>query len=119
MNFLDGKFDRERLGRKRLFIARSNHRIEGFLICNPCLDGSQWALDVYRQRGDAVRGTVPFLIHRTLQLLQEEGVQRASLCLIPSLRCRPISGDSRMIRWGINRRRPFPLHFRQSRPVSL
>jgi phosphatidylglycerol lysyltransferase len=101
MNFLDGKFDREHLGRKRLFIARSNSRIEGFLICNPCLDGSQWALDVYRQRADAVRGTVPFLIHRTLELLQDEGVERASLCLIPSLHCRPIPGDSRMIRWGL------------------
>ncbi len=111
MNLLDGKFDRERLGRKRLFIARSSRRIEGFLICNPCLNGSQWAMDVYRQRADAVRGTVPFLIHRTLQLLQEEGVERASLCLIPSLRCRQIPGDSRMIRWGLTIGRHFRFIF--------
>ena len=101
MNFLDGRFDPNRLGRKRLFIARSAERIEGFLICNPCLNGTQWALDVYRQRPDGIRGTVAFLIHQTLQLLKEEGGERASLCLIPSLRCRRMPGDSRLIRWGL------------------
>jgi len=100
MNFLDGVFDGT-LGRKRLFVARCKNRIEGFIICNPCLNGTQWALDVYRQRADAVRGTVTFLIHQTLQLLQREGVQRASLCLIPGLRCRQMPGDSRIIRWGL------------------
>lgn len=101
MNFLDGRFDREHLGRKRLFIARSADRIEGFLICNPCLAGKQWAVDTYRQRADGVRGTVAFLIHQALQLLKEEGIERASLCLIPSLRCRRLPGDSRLVRWGL------------------
>ncbi len=101
MNFLDGRFDSNRLGRKRLFIACSAQRIEGFLICNPCLNGTQWALDVYRQRSDGMRGTVAFLIHQTLQLLKDEGGERASLCLIPSLRCRRMPGDSRLVRWGL------------------
>jgi phosphatidylglycerol lysyltransferase len=111
MNFLDGRFDADRLGRKRLFIARSAERIEGFLICNPCLNGTQWALDVYRQRSDGPRGTVTFLIHHALQLLKEEGVERASLCLIPSLRCRRLAGDSRLIRWGLILSRQFTFIF--------
>ena len=111
MNFLDGRFDADWLGRKRLFIARSPDRIEGFLICNPCLNGTQWALDVYRQRPDGPRGTVTFLIHHTLQLLKEEGAERASLCLIPSLRCHRLPGDSRLIRWGLILGRQFPFIF--------
>ncbi len=102
MDFLDGRFDPELLGRKRLFLARSAQRIEGFLVCNPCLNGALWALEIYRQRPDGVRGTVAFLIHQTLQLLQREGVPRASLCLIPALRCsRRLPEDSRIIRWAL------------------
>ena len=111
MNFLDGRFDPAHLGRKRLFIARSATRIEAFLICNPCLNGTQWALDTYRQRANGIRGTVAFLIHHALQLLKEEGVERASLCLIPSLRCRQLPDDSRLIRWGLNLSRHFPFIF--------
>jgi phosphatidylglycerol lysyltransferase len=102
MNFLDGTFKPENLGRKRLFIARSALRIEGFLIANPCLNGTRWALDIFQQRPDAARGTVAFLIHQTLQLLKSEGIQTASLCLIPALRCdQAAPGDSRIIRWGL------------------
>ncbi|HZZ71806.1 MAG TPA: phosphatidylglycerol lysyltransferase domain-containing protein [Pirellulales bacterium] len=100
--FLDGRFDPERLGRKRLFIARSAARIEGFLICNPCQGGAEWSLEMYRQRPDGVRGTVTFLMHETLQQFQREGLRRASLCLVPALRCnQPLAGDSRLIRWGL------------------
>jgi len=102
MAFLDGRFDPDRLGRKRLFIARSRRRIEAFLICNPCCNGRQWALEVYRHRPDCVRGTMAFLMHQTLNLLQREGVGSASLCLIPALRCdQPLAGDSPLIRWGL------------------
>jgi phosphatidylglycerol lysyltransferase len=111
MNFLDGRFDAEGLGRRRLFIASSAERIEGFLICNPCLNGTEWALDVYRQRSDGVRGTIAFLIHQTLQQLKEEGIERASLCLIPSLRCRRLPRDSRLIRWGLILGRQFTFIF--------
>jgi phosphatidylglycerol lysyltransferase len=102
MSFLDGRFDPNCLGRKRLFVARSARRIEGFLLCNPCLNGKEWALEVYRQRPDGIRGTIAFLIHQSLRQLQREGVSRASLCLVPGLhcnRCRP--GDSRLIRWAL------------------
>lgn len=111
MNFLDGRFEPQHLGRKRLFIARSATSIEGFLICNPCLNGTQWALDTYHQRADGTRGTVTFLIHQTIQLMKAEGIERVSLCLIPTLRCRRVPGDSRLIRWGLNLSRHFTFIF--------
>ena len=60
-------------------------------------------METCRQRPDAVRGTVPFLMHQAMQQLRSEGVQRASLCLLPGLRCRePLPGDSPMVRWGLS-----------------
>ena len=94
--------------RKRIFIARAQAgagRLEGFLICNPAADGKRWVLEVYRHRPDAVRGTVPFLMHQAMQVLAAEGVDEASLCLIPGLNCaEPLRGDSPLVRrsmvWG-------------------
>jgi phosphatidylglycerol lysyltransferase len=105
VRFLQAGFDPARLGRKRVFAARADGgagRIEGFLACSPCQGGDTWVFETYRQRPDAVRGTIPFLLHQVMQTLQAEGVRRVSLCLIPGLRCRePLAGDSRMARWGL------------------
>jgi phosphatidylglycerol lysyltransferase len=105
MRFLQGGFDPQQLGRKRVFIARADQgagRIEGFLACNPCDDGRTWVMETFRQRPDAVRGTIPFLMHQVMQHLKEEGVERVSLCLIPGLGCREsLPGDSAMARWGL------------------
>jgi phosphatidylglycerol lysyltransferase len=102
---LESNFDPRNLGRKRIFVARADGgtgRIEGFLACNPCQNGATWTLETYRQRPDAVRGTIPFLMHQAMQALKGEGVQHASLCLIPGLRCHePLPGDSAMARWGL------------------
>jgi phosphatidylglycerol lysyltransferase len=104
MCFLQAAFDPWRLGRQRLFAARRwpGGRIEGFLACNPCDDGRTWVMETCRQRPDAVRGTVPFLMHQAMRQFRSEGVLRASLCLLPGLRCRePLPGDSAMVRWGV------------------
>ena len=105
ISFLESRFDPRRLGRKRIFIARSHWgsgRIEGFLACNPAQNGAMWSMETYRQRPDAVRGTIPFLLHQAMQALKSDGVQTASLCLIPGLRCdQPLPGDSPLVRWGI------------------
>lgn len=104
MRFVEGRFDPHRLGRKRVFVARADHgagRIEAFLVCNPFADGDQWAFEIYRHRPDAVRGTIAFLMHETVELLQEEKAGRVSLCLVPALRCgQPLPGDSPLARWG-------------------
>ena len=105
MTFLEGNFDPSQMGRKRLFIARVDGgagRIEGFLMANPCLDGSAWAFELYRYRSDAVRGTVAFLMHQAIQRLQIENVSHVSLCLVPGLACEtPLPGDSTMVRRGL------------------
>jgi phosphatidylglycerol lysyltransferase len=105
IRLLESNFDPRQVGRKRIFLARADRgrgRIEGFLACNPSRNGSMWAMETYRQRIDAVRGTIPFLMHQAMLTLQNEGVKTASLCLVPGLRCSaPLPGDSRLVRWGV------------------
>ncbi len=105
IRFLEGRFDLAHMGRRRLFVAKSEEgmgRIEGFLLCNPCLDGTRWAFETYRRRPDAIRGTMPFLMHQAMQQMQSEGVESVSLCLVPGLRCEtPLPGDSPLARWSM------------------
>jgi phosphatidylglycerol lysyltransferase len=105
IRFLEGRFDPDRLGRRRLFVAQSNHglgRVEGLLLCNPCLNGRRWAFETYRRRPDAVRGTMPYLMHQAMQLMQAENVDSISLCLVPGVRCEtPLPGDSPLARWSV------------------
>jgi phosphatidylglycerol lysyltransferase len=114
IGFLNGRFDASCIGRRRLFLARnaSSGRIDGFLLCNPCRGGAEWALELYRDRPDAVRGTIPFLMHQALQQFQREGVKRASLCLVPAMRCeQPLAGDSPLIRRAMTMSRNFGFIF--------
>ncbi|MFT3764630.1 MAG: DUF2156 domain-containing protein [Minicystis sp.] len=100
-----GQLDRGDLGRRRLFVARSEGgggRIEGFVLCNPCRGGREWALEMFRHRPDAVRGVVPFAMLQIMRRLAAEGVERVSLCLVPAHNVRePLPGDSRLARWGL------------------
>lgn len=101
LRFLDGTFDPRRLGRRRIFVARGEQgvgRIECFLICNPYLDGAGWAFEIYRQRPDAPRGAIPFLMRQVIGELKLEGARRVSLCLVPGLRCQRLPGDSPLVR---------------------
>ena len=105
MKFFEGRFDPDCLRRKRVFIARAEGgggRLEGFLVCNPALDGATWSFDIYRHRPDAVKGTITFLMQQAMELLRNEGVQTVSLGLLPGVRCdQPRPGDSRLVRMGI------------------
>ena len=59
-------------------------------------------METCRQRPDGVRGTVAFIMYQAMRQFQEEGVQCASLCLLPGLGCdTPLPGDSAMVRWGL------------------
>ncbi len=101
MGYFVGRFDTERLRRRRIFAAISDGgdgRVEGFIVCTPYRDGAAWAIEMYRSRADAVRGTVPFLIHSTIQTFADEGVEEASLCLMPAAGCEQRRvGDSWLI----------------------
>lgn len=100
----EGQLIPEYLYRRRIFIARNQNentgkRIEGFIICNPYQDGTKWGVEMYRQRTDAVRGTLPSLVFHTVNLLKEEGIETLSLSPIPALRCeKPLPNDSWLIR---------------------
>jgi phosphatidylglycerol lysyltransferase len=101
IGFLNGRLDLAHLGRRRLFIASSQAtgRIDGFVICNPCRGGREWAVDLCQHRPDAVRGTIPFLIHQIMVRMQGEGVERSSLCVVPAFRWNNSSpGESRLVR---------------------
>ena len=101
MKTFEGQLHADHLGRKRIFISRSEGgtgRIEGFVLCNPCLGGTQWAIEMYRQRPGGVRGVIPFLIHQTMKRFAEEGVHEVSLCLVPTLNVKKLHGDSRFFR---------------------
>ena len=101
MHYFVSRFDPERLSRRRVFAAIADGgagRAEGFIVCTPYRDGAAWAIEMYRSRQDAVRGTVPFLMHQAMQLLKDEGVEEVSLCLMPSAHCdRRRPGDSGLI----------------------
>ncbi|QDV53115.1 bifunctional lysylphosphatidylglycerol flippase/synthetase MprF [Gimesia fumaroli] len=101
MQFFEGRIDNHDLGLRRLFIARRQGRIEGFVICNPILNGTGWATELYRHRLDSVKGTMAFLIHHVLQQLKQEGVQKAGLCLDLGRDCHPLPGDSFLVRQGL------------------
>lgn len=101
VEFFNGKANPAHWDRRRLFVARSENgagRIEGFLICLPYDNGSQWAIDTYRHRLDAPRGVIPFLIHEAVNRLRSDGIRSVSLCLCPAVRYERIPGDSWIIR---------------------
>ena len=101
MTYFVSRFDLDRLGRRRLFVARGNGRLEGFVVCNPCLGGRMWAIETYRRRADAVRGVTPFIMMHAMRKMKSEGVERVSLSLVPGLRAEQgYEGDSVLFRWG-------------------
>jgi phosphatidylglycerol lysyltransferase len=91
MRYFVSRFDTDHLYRRRVFVAIADGgagRVEGFIVCTPYRDGAAWAIEMYRSRQDAVRGTVPFLICRAMQIFTGEGVEEVSLCLMPAAHCR-------------------------------
>jgi phosphatidylglycerol lysyltransferase len=100
----EGELNSDHLYRRRIFIAKkidegSENRIEGFILCNPYENGKKWGIELYRQRSDAVRGTIPFMMYHVINLFQDEDHQTVSLCPIPALRCaKPLKNDSKTIR---------------------
>ncbi|HEY4263158.1 MAG TPA: DUF2156 domain-containing protein, partial [Schlesneria sp.] len=105
MTFFEGTIGTHEIGRRRVFVVRSEHgfgRIEGFVVCNPMRDGAMWATEMYRRRIDAVKGTMAYLFRYAIDQFQSEGATRVGMCLDPSLRCsEKLPGDSPIIRFGM------------------
>ena len=70
MTLLVGRFPPEPLGRRRVFLARNQHSgiIEAFVVTNPMKDGASWALETFRKRPEATRGSMPFLLKEVLEV---------------------------------------------------
>ena len=99
LRYFVGRFQADRLGRRRLFLAKRDSRIEAFVVCNPCLDGAMWAVETYRRRADATRGVMPAAILQAMRAMKQEGVAYCSLSLIPMVRCETaVTGDSGIAR---------------------
>ncbi len=101
--FLCGRFDRKRIGRRRVFAARTaTGEMAGFVIANPAEGGAMWTFETFRHRAGAIRGTVPFVMHQAMQKLSAEGAERVSLCLLPGRGVGPaMAGDSWLQRWSM------------------
>lgn len=106
MKYFVGRFNPAGLYRRRVFAAIGEGgagRAEGFVVCTPYRDGGAWAIETYRSRPDAVRGTTPFLMHGVMEALRLEGVEEVSLCLMPAANCGGRrAGDSWLIHSYIN-----------------
>ncbi len=83
LGFVLGSLGLDQPSAKRYFIARSEKRIEGFVVCEPIFGRSGYYLDVTRRRPDAIRGTMELLTAEILRFLREEGYQMASMGLAP------------------------------------
>jgi len=95
MQYFVGQFTPLDMGHKRLFVARRGDTVEAFIVLNPALSGTTWAIEMYRRREDATRGVVPFTMLQAMRRLKEEGAAFCSLSLIPMVRCgQPLKGDS-------------------------
>ncbi|HIE97302.1 MAG TPA: DUF2156 domain-containing protein [Planctomycetes bacterium] len=105
MTFFEGSIVNNPIGRRRLFVARSDEgmgRIEGFVICNPIEGGRMWSTELYRRRLDSVRGTMAFLFHYVLLTLQDEGVEHVPMCLDLGKNIETSAeGDSFLVRHGL------------------
>ena len=100
MKFFVGQFEPHNLGRRRLFVAETNSRIECFVVLNPCLEGSMWAIELFRKRSDAARGVIPFAMLQVMRQLKSEQVAYVSLSLVPWVRSHAaVSGDSFLMRF--------------------
>ncbi|MEM6886066.1 MAG: phosphatidylglycerol lysyltransferase domain-containing protein [Verrucomicrobiota bacterium] len=86
-SYFAGRLFLDDLKRQRIFVAKSVDRVEAFIVCNPGKQGRFYAIEMYRYRQDAPRGAMPFLWMQTLRLLKEEGIEEASLCMMPFYGC--------------------------------
>jgi phosphatidylglycerol lysyltransferase len=87
--------------RRRVFVAvhpDNPDHVEAFVLCNPIADGREWAIEMYRQRTDAVRGAIPFMMSQVIDQLQAEGCRQVSICPVPTIGCEErLPGDCTVV----------------------
>jgi lysylphosphatidylglycerol synthetase-like protein (DUF2156 family) len=95
MGFFVGNLNLENLEDKRLFIAESNKRVEGYVFCFPMFPGNNYRPELYRKRFEST-GVIELMLLYILKVLKEEKVSHFTLGLCPFIKASddPISTKS-------------------------
>jgi len=83
LGFLLGRMELHRPEGRRIFIARTKHRVEGFIILNPVERRAGWYADIMRRRNDAPNGVNEKLLVEIIGTLRDEGVKKLFLGMVP------------------------------------
>ncbi len=85
--FSMGRFDRQLVGRQRVFIIRHHAVIIGFITFNTNPD--EWSLDLIRHRRNLPDGTMQAAIVAAIDHARSEGIKHVSLACVPDPRHTP------------------------------
>ena len=83
LGFLLGHMELHRLEGRRIFMASTKRRVEGFIILNPVEKRSGWYVDIMRRRNDAPNGVNEKLLVDIIRTLREEGAKDLFLGMVP------------------------------------
>jgi len=83
LEFLLGRTEFHRLEGRRIFTAKSQDRIEGFVILNRIPLGEGWYTDILRRRNDAPNGIIEKLIIEIMVVLRQEGARNLFMGMVP------------------------------------
>ena len=97
LGFLLGRMELHRLEGRRIFVARTKMRIEGFIILNPVLKRRGWYTDIMRRRTDAPNGVNEKLLVEIIGTLREEGVENIFLGMVPFVGLNPDMPEHRKV----------------------
>ena len=83
LGFLLGPMELDRLEGRRIFTARTQDRIEGFVILDPVSSRDGWYTDIMRRRRDAPNGINEKMLVEIIKILDGEGVRNLFLGMVP------------------------------------
>ncbi len=71
------------LSDRRLFVARRNGRMIGYLLCSPMSNRNGWLFEQWAHGAQAPLGTSEFLVHAAMCTFAGEGYQEVTMGLVP------------------------------------
>lgn len=83
LGFLLGRMELDRLEGRRIYLAHTPKRIEGFLVLDPLPNLNGWYTDIIRRRPDAPNGVNERLITEAAMDLRGQGAHTLYLGMVP------------------------------------
>lgn len=77
----------ERLAARRVFVAKHNGTVAGFVVLSPVVQKNGWLFEQFPHRPGAPNGTVELMIDTAMRTIADDGFEYATLGLSP-LSCR-------------------------------